>query len=83
MSGEETKSTDTDNLTEDNELKDHMVKRNTKMPETTKPTNAAEWEYGTKAPKATKTTEGPRNAHTRRETGNTAEDEKRPWQCIM
>ena len=29
------------------------------------------------------TTEGPRNALTRRETGNTTEDETRPWQFIV
>ena len=33
--------------------------------------------------KKAETTEGLRNAPTRKETGDTTEDEKRPWQCIV
>ena len=58
-------------------------------PETTK---AAKWEGTPLAKHASKAletmttagnTEGPRNSPTRREIGNTTEDETRPWQCVV
>ena len=66
-----------------------MDKQDTKMLETPKATKAAEREgillvkYATEAPEATKKEEGPRNAPTRRETGDTTEDKKRTWQFIV
>ena len=58
-------------------------------PETTKAAKREGTPLAKHASKALETmttagnTEGPRNSPTRREIGNTTEDETRPWQCVV